>query len=130
MRNSVTHQLPPVVHPGGIFENSPAFQCWMCVFRGVGLASVLGCMFLGATRSSAADANANPITREDVQAAEALFGLEFSEAKEDMLLPGLKEQLDNYLTIRKFPLSNSVPPALSFNPVPVGMKLPTGRSSF
>jgi Asp-tRNA(Asn)/Glu-tRNA(Gln) amidotransferase A subunit family amidase len=94
------------------------------------LMAVPACLILAATRNWAADTNTNPITREDVRAAEALFGIEFSEAKEDMLLPGLKEQLDNYLTIRKFPLSNSVPPALSFNPVPVGMKLPTGRGSF
>jgi Asp-tRNA(Asn)/Glu-tRNA(Gln) amidotransferase A subunit family amidase len=101
-----------------------------CAVRAAILTFILASLFLTPIPSSAADTNANPITREDVKAAEALFGLDFSEAKEDMLLPGLKEQLDNYLTIRKFPLSNSVPPALSFNPIPVGMKLPTGRSSF
>src|SRR5256714_13930714 len=81
-------------------------------------------------RSVAADTNSNPITREDVAGAEALIGLEFSDEKEDMMLPGLKEQLDNYLAIRKFPLSNSVPPAMMFNPIPVGMKLERGRDTF
>src|SRR5437588_6947191 len=89
---------------------------------------ILLCISLTAARIYGADSN--PITREDVQGAETLLGLEFSEAKEDMLLPGLKEQLDNYAAIRKFPLSNSVPPALLFNPIPVGMKLPTGRGNF
>ena len=89
---------------------------------------ILFCFLVAAVRSFAADSN--PITREDVQAAETLLGLEFSDAKDDMMLPGLKEQLDNFNTIRKFPLSNSVPPALLFNPIPAGMKLPSGRSSF
>jgi Asp-tRNA(Asn)/Glu-tRNA(Gln) amidotransferase A subunit family amidase len=78
----------------------------------------------------AAETNANPVTREDVAGAEALIGLDFSDRKEDMMLPGLKEQLENYLAIRKFPLSNSVPPAMTFNPIPVGMKFETGRSKF
>jgi Asp-tRNA(Asn)/Glu-tRNA(Gln) amidotransferase A subunit family amidase len=32
--------------------------------------------------------------------------------------------------LRKFPLSNSVPPAVLFNPIPVGMKFDTKRKSF
>lgn len=85
---------------------------------------------LSASRIFAAATNTNPITREDVAGAEAIIGLEFSDEKEDMMLPGLKEQLDNYQAIRKFPLSNGVPPALMFNPIPVGMKLEAGRSKF
>ena len=77
---------------------------------------ILFCFLVAAVRSFAADSN--PITREDVQAAETLLGLEFSDAKDDMMLPGLKEQLDNFNTIRKFPLSNSVPPALLFTGFP------------
>src|SRR5262245_20068476 len=67
--------------------------------------------------------NTNPVTREGVMGAEKLIGLDFSQPKIDMVLPGLKEQLANYEAIRKFPLSNSVPPAILFNPIPVGMKL-------
>src|SRR6185295_7076410 len=78
----------------------------------------------------AAESTTNSITREDVAGAEAIIGLDFSDQKEDMMLPGLKEQLDNYRAIRKFPLSNSVPPALMFNPIPVGMKLETHRAKF
>src|SRR5204863_8007984 len=89
---------------------------------------LISLLLVTATRSFAADSS--PITREDVHAAETLLGLEFSETKEDMMLPGLKEQLDNYLAIRKFPLSNSVPPAMMFNPIPAGMKLEGGRSTF
>jgi Asp-tRNA(Asn)/Glu-tRNA(Gln) amidotransferase A subunit family amidase len=74
--------------------------------------------------------NPTNLTRADVSSAEKLIGLDFSDEKIDMMLSGLKEQLANFETIRKFPLSNSVPPALMFNPIPVGMKLPSGRSKF
>src|SRR6266850_1210423 len=74
--------------------------------------------------------NPTNLTRADLSSAEKLIGLDFSDEKIDMMLPGLKEQLANFETIRKFPLSNSVPPALMFNPIPVGMKLPSGRSKF
>jgi Asp-tRNA(Asn)/Glu-tRNA(Gln) amidotransferase A subunit family amidase len=82
---------------------------------------------LGLATSASAQTNTNPITREMVQSAEALAGLEFSESKIDMMLPGLKEQLDNFEVLHKFPLSNSVPPALLFNPIPVGMKFERAR---
>ena len=62
--------------------------------------------------------------------AEKLFGFDFSDSKIDMMLPGLKEQLRDYEAMRKFPLSNSVLPAMQFNPIPVGMKLETKRKKF
>src|SRR6266478_7998461 len=77
-----------------------------------------------------AQTNTNPITREAVMGAEKLIGLDFSDPKIDMMLPGLKEQLTNFEAIRKFPLSNSVPPAILFNPIPVGMKFETRREKF
>jgi hypothetical protein len=74
--------------------------------------------------------NAPPITREAVANAEKLIGLDFSQAKIDMMLPGLKEQLGKFEALHRFPFSNTVPPAALFNPIPLGMKLPTGRSKF
>lgn len=72
----------------------------------------------------------NTITRETVSEAEKLIGLDFSDAKIDMMLPGLRDQLRDYEAIRKFPLSNSVIPAMQFNPIPVGMKIETKRKKF
>jgi len=72
-------------------------------------------------------AQTNPITRESIDAAAQLLGIPFSEAKTEMMLPGLKSQLDDFAGLRRFPLSNSVPPALLFNPIPVGMKFETAR---
>ena len=67
----------------------------------------------------------NPITREMVEDAQKLIGLDFSQSKIDLLVPDLKGQLENFEVIRRFPLSNGVPPAISFNPIPVGMKIET-----
>ncbi len=67
------------------------------------------------------------ISREMVAAAEQLFGLHFNEAKRDSLLGDLQENLDNYQKLRALKIDNSVPPALHFNPVPVGMKFDTQR---
>lgn len=83
------------------------------------------CFLLGAVFQSAVAPN--PITGEVVASAGQLIGLAFTDAKRDSMRDGLKDQLDNYKNIRKVPLSNAVPPALLFNPIPVGMKLPAAR---
>ena len=72
----------------------------------------------------------NRVSREAVTEAEKIIGLDFSESKIDMMLPGLREQLRDYQALRKFPLSNSVPPALLFNPIPVGMQIPAKPKKF
>lgn len=74
--------------------------------------------------------NTNRFTRASVTAAEQLIGLDFSDDKAEMLLPGLREQSRQFEGLRKFPLSNSVPPALWFNPIPVGMKFECERKKF
>jgi Asp-tRNA(Asn)/Glu-tRNA(Gln) amidotransferase A subunit family amidase len=74
--------------------------------------------------------NTNRINAEAALAAERLLGLDFSDQKVQMLLPGLRNQLRRFEGLRSCPLSNSVPPALLFNPIPVGLKLEHGRSTF
>jgi Asp-tRNA(Asn)/Glu-tRNA(Gln) amidotransferase A subunit family amidase len=74
--------------------------------------------------------NTNPITREMVVAADKLIGLDFSESEADLMLPGLNGQLDDYEALRRFHLSNAVPPAIQFNPLPVGFKFETQRLKF
>ena len=72
----------------------------------------------------------NPISHDAVREADALIGLDFSDEKIEMMLTGLKEQRANYEAMRRFPLSNSVPPAILFNPLPVGFKFETERRKF
>jgi len=63
------------------------------------------------------------ITKENVGNAEKIIGLEFTEAERDSMLDALNEQLNNYLNIRKIKIDNSIPPAILFNPIPVGFKI-------
>ncbi|MBX7151110.1 amidase [bacterium] len=70
------------------------------------------------------------ITTAVVEQAEKLIGLNFNEAKRDSMLEGLQEQLANYENIRKVNLSNSVMPAVQFNPIPGGFKFETERKPF
>ncbi|MER3524099.1 MAG: amidase [Ignavibacteria bacterium] len=69
------------------------------------------------------------ITRHNVAAAESLIGLSFNDAKRDSMVDGLVEQLRAYCALRGVSLPNSIPPALVFNPLPVGMKLPSQRKA-
>ena len=77
-----------------------------------------------------AQTNSNPITRETVMEAEKLIDLKFSEAKNEMLVRSLQDQLHTLEDIHKFRLSNSIPSAMIFNPIPVGMKIETARKKF
>lgn len=71
--------------------------------------------------------NTNSITREDVQRTQVMYDLNFSDAKIDMMLPSLKGSLADYRELHKFPLSNSIPSAMLFNPIPVGATFETTR---
>ncbi|MDZ7292709.1 MAG: amidase [candidate division KSB1 bacterium] len=84
----------------------------------------MACLVIGAIHQTQ---EKNPLTREMVAAAENLLGLQFSDAKRDSMLGDLKENLDSYQKLRALTIDNSVPPALAFNPVPVGMKFETKR---
>ncbi len=64
------------------------------------------------------------ITGKMVAAAESLMGLEFTSAERDSLIPNLEDFRRAYQRIRAVPLSNDVPPALQFNPVPRGFTIP------
>jgi Asp-tRNA(Asn)/Glu-tRNA(Gln) amidotransferase A subunit family amidase len=72
----------------------------------------------------------NPITIQMVQQAEKILGLSFSEAQQDSMLDLMNDHLRSYEVIRKADLSNSIPPAALFNPIPQNFTAPSGRSSF
>jgi Asp-tRNA(Asn)/Glu-tRNA(Gln) amidotransferase A subunit family amidase len=69
----------------------------------------------------------NSINLETVSAAESLLGLKFSEEKNEMMLGNLRHAFREFDVIRNSPLDNSVPPAMLFNPIPVGMVFDTAR---
>ncbi len=87
-------------------------------------------LFLLLSPATFSQTETNRFAREAISEAEKLIGLEFPEPKIDMMLPGLRDQLRDFEAIRKFPLSNSVPPAILFNPIPAGMKIEPGPKKF
>src|SRR4030066_2557474 len=60
------------------------------------------------------------IEKENISSAEKIIGLEFTDAERDSMIDFLNEQLGNYKKIREIELDNNVPPAILFNPIPVG----------
>lgn len=68
---------------------------------------------------------AQNITKENIENAENIIGLQFTDAERDSMLGYLDEQKGNYQKIREVELKNSVTPSILFNPIPVGFVLPT-----
>ncbi len=64
-----------------------------------------------------------PVTAQMVQEAARLVGLTFTGAEVDSMLDGLSERRASYDELRGEALPNAVPPALVFNPIPVGFAL-------
>jgi len=82
-----------------------------------------------ATAADAGDARprTNAITTNDVLVAEKLIGLDLPEDKINLMLRGLRDQQRDYAVIRKIGVSNSVMPAVLFNPIPTGMTFESNR---
>lgn len=70
------------------------------------------------------------LTKQMVAEAESLIGLKFNDVKRDSMLDDLNDQLKNFEAIRNINLANNIPPAILFNPIPVGMKFQTKRLPF
>jgi len=79
--------------------------------------TVTGLVLAG--RPAAADDTT--ISPARVREAGRLGGLEFTAAEADTMLPDLAENLEAYLALRALALPNDVPPALLFQPLPVGL---------
>ena len=61
------------------------------------------------------------ITKENIENAEKLINLNFTDAERDSMLSYLEEQKENYNKIRNVELNNGVMPSVLFNPIPVGI---------
>ncbi len=62
------------------------------------------------------------IKSDKVEAAEILMGLKFIPAERDSMLDALKEYHICYDSLRTVKISNDIPPAITFNPIPEGFK--------
>lgn len=110
----------------------------MRAMRPLTICRLLACLLLAApvrlqaqtNTGTNASTNTNRITLDSVLAAEKVLGLSFTSPANDMLVRDLQRQLRILKDIRQFPLSNSIPSAMLFNPIPVGMKFETSRKKF
>ncbi len=89
----------------------------------------MGSFLLGAFITNSDD-TPKPITSEMAAAFGQLIGISFTPAERDSMLENLSELRADYDALRKISLPNDVAPALYFNPLPAGFKMPTGPSSF
>lgn len=89
---------------------------------------VLRCVLAPAQTNTTPPANNNRITRDTVIEAEKIIGLDIADTNLDALARGLRAQLRLLQQIRAYPLSNSVPSAMLFNPLPIGFKFETVRN--
>ena len=64
----------------------------------------------------------DPITKEQILAAENVLGLSWRDKDRDMMLRTLQQALTGAIALHAVPLPNTVPPAYHFDPVPVGKR--------
>ncbi|MBL1214290.1 MAG: amidase [Ignavibacteriae bacterium] len=62
------------------------------------------------------------VTKEDIEHAEKIIGVTFTDAERDTMLSDVIDNLNSYQTIHEQNIDNSIPPAVMFNPIPVGYK--------
>jgi Asp-tRNA(Asn)/Glu-tRNA(Gln) amidotransferase A subunit family amidase/Asp-tRNA(Asn)/Glu-tRNA(Gln) amidotransferase C subunit len=95
---------------------------FLTYFAGTGVASTL---FPGALWAIAQQQQQNRITKEMIQQAEQLAGLEFTDEERTAMVDGVNGNLRNIEALRAVDLPNSVPPAIQFDPVVPGFRAPT-----
>lgn len=71
-----------------------------------------------------------PITKGVIEQSETLIGLHFNDAKRDSMLGDVTSQRASYERIRAVDVANAVPPAVLFNPLPVGWTFEKIRKPF
>lgn len=69
-----------------------------------------------------------PISKEDLDAAERIMGLEFSDEEDEQILRGVAGNIRNYNSLREMDIPLDTEPALTFDPRPVGFSMPEGPS--
>jgi len=70
------------------------------------------------------------ITVALVKQAQKIIGLNFTDAEADTMLQDLERKRNSYQALRKLGISNSISPALNFNPLPVSYRFPDQTNYF
>jgi Asp-tRNA(Asn)/Glu-tRNA(Gln) amidotransferase A subunit family amidase len=99
-------------------------RTFLAYFSGLGLSSTL---LPGVLWARLQDEEEPRITKEMLQDAEQVAGLEFTDEERDLMLRGLNGNLESYERLREVELPNSVAPALYFNPLTAGASVDVPR---
>jgi Asp-tRNA(Asn)/Glu-tRNA(Gln) amidotransferase A subunit family amidase len=83
-------------------------------------AALVGILVGAATEKIAFD-------KSDVESAERLIGLSFTDAERDSMMDDLRSNLEDYENLRAITLSNRIPPSLLFEPLPTRVRPPNGN---
>ena len=81
-----------------------------------------------AGRQQQEEEEAGPVSKEDLDAAERIMGLEFTDEEDEMLLRNVNRNLRTYESLREMDIPLDTEPALTFDPRPVGFQMPEGPS--
>ena len=95
-----------------------ARRSFLAYFSSLGLSATV---LPGVLWAKMQDDKVAKITKEILQDAEQIAGLEFTDQERDLMVEGLNKHLKSYGKMRKVQLDNSVVPAIQFNPVAPGM---------
>ncbi len=68
------------------------------------------------------------IAQFETDQAEKLIDVQFDGSKREMMKKELSDHLESYQTLHSYNLLNSIPPAISFNPIPVGFMWDTEQN--
>lgn len=69
-----------------------------------------------------------PVSKEDLDAAERIMGLDFTDEEDEMALRNVNRNLRSYEALREMDIPLDTEPALTFDPRPVGFHMPEGPS--
>src|SRR3954464_3039802 len=103
-------------------DTSTDRRAFMAYFTSIGLGATLlpGVLWAQANQAQ----QGTPITKEMVQAAEQIAGIEFTDDERTAIAQGLTGTRRNYMQLHAAPLNSTVWPSFTFDPVPPGEKMP------
>ncbi|HEU5218654.1 MAG TPA: amidase [Gemmatimonadales bacterium] len=122
--------MPTPVTSAGIDRRSFMGLCSMAGLSGSRLSSALWITAAPGRSGQGPQASqtAPKITRDMLIAAETVIGLEQTDTERDLMLDNLNQSLSAYAALRRIALSNSVLPAIRFDPLLPGISsLPVPR---
>ena len=70
------------------------------------------------------------VNTHTLASAAKVLGLDFTAAERDSMIEDVREHLDQFSRIRSAQIDNAIPPALQFNPIPLGMNLQELKPGF